>query len=73
VVFKLPKTSFNTKTVACSEGKSTRVRMHKLVRGRDDMKKKRGKKGSPTTDTVAVISRERERHVQGKRNICQYS
>jgi hypothetical protein len=35
--------------------------MHKLVRGRDDMKKKRGKKVSPTTDTAAGTRRERER------------
>jgi hypothetical protein len=56
--FKFPKGIFITKTV---EGKNARVRMHNLVTGRDDMKKKRGKKGSPTTDTVAVIRRERER------------
>jgi hypothetical protein len=39
VVFKLPKTSFITKTVECSEGKSAQVRMHNLVTGRNDMNK----------------------------------
>ncbi len=71
--FKFRKSIFITKTVVCSEGKSARVRIYKLVTGRDDMKEKRGKKVSPTTGAAAGTRRERERHGQGKSNINLYS